>query len=106
MPVEEYRVTLLERKVEAIEIRFERASKIAEMQAVLEERLKTLSSELQNAEVNYRRELQAVEQRLTARINDLEADVKSLNKTLIGAGVSVTLAAIGFAIVALQVFGG
>jgi prefoldin subunit 5 len=77
---EQYRLSELERRLQRIE---DSLNELLKGQAVVEERMKSVSTKAEK----------------------LEEDVKGLNKTLIGFGVTVTAGAIGFAITTTQFFG-
>jgi hypothetical protein len=94
MPEGEYRLTDLDRRLTRVEGRLDASAETLKVQAVLEERISTLSSKIDR-----------IENTMVTRMDKQEDDVKGLNRTLIGFGITVAAAAIGFAFTSIHFFG-
>lgn len=93
------RVSILEREFEKLEQQMERYLEMREQVAVLR-------AEFQGFVVAINDRLNHLEINLGEDISDYNEDVKGLRKVMIGAAVTVMIAAVTFAITSLAVFGG
>jgi predicted nucleic acid-binding Zn-ribbon protein len=93
MPVE-HQITELQRRLTRLEDRFDTLTSELGKQAILDERLAAL-----------RRELESLKTDFIGRIDELEGNVKGLNKTFIGIGATILASAIGYAITTIVFFG-
>jgi len=94
-----YRVMVLERELDKLEDQVEKWMEIREQVAVLR-------TEFHGFVTHFDNRLNELEKNLGDDITDYNEDVKNLRKVLIGAAITVMLAAITFAITSLAVFGG
>lgn len=94
-----YRVMILEREFEKLENQVEKYVEIREQVAVLRAEFHGFSTAIE-------KRLNDLETNLGSDISDYNDDVKGLRKVLIGAAITVMLAAVTFAITSLAVFGG
>lgn len=93
-----YRVSELERDLAKLENRVEKQAEIREAVAVLR-------AEFQGFVIAFNTRLDKLEASLNQDIENFDGDVKGLRRVLIGAAVTVMIAAITFAITSLAVFG-
>lgn len=94
-----YRIMLLEREFEKLENQVEKYIEVREQVAVLR-------AEFHGFSTSIKERLDDIEHNLSQDILDYNNDVKGLRKVLIGAAITVMLAAVTFAITSLAVFGG
>ena len=94
-----YRVMVLEREFDKLENQVEKYVEIREQVAVLRAEFHGFSKAIDDR-------LNQLEANLSKDITDYNEDVKGLRKVMIGAAITVMIAAVTFAITSLAVFGG